>query len=135
MGGLGHRADGQRAPGDPRSPRRLPRPRPRAGRGVLAGRDRRGVPRRRRAGAAHAVRPDLLRRVPARPRRQQRRGGPPRPRARPTPRPRRPPVGLRPPPPGPPAPLHPQRPPPPAPPRAPPPPPRAAVPPRPPPSP
>ena len=33
-------------------------PRPRAGRRVLAGGDRRGVPRRRRARAAHAVRPD-----------------------------------------------------------------------------
>ena len=37
MGRLGHRAAGPRAPGDPRAPRRLPRPRPRAGRRVLAG--------------------------------------------------------------------------------------------------
>ena len=73
VGRLGHRANGPRAPGDPRAPRRLPRPRPRAGRRVLAGGRRRSVPRRRCAGAAHAVRPDVLRRVPARPRRRRRR--------------------------------------------------------------
>ena len=44
--------------------------------------DRRRLPRRRRARAAAGVPPRLLRRLPARPRRQQRRGGAPRPRGR-----------------------------------------------------
>ncbi len=75
-----------------------------------AGGRRCGVPRRRRSGAAHAVRPDVLRRVPARPRRQQRRGGLRRFRGGCARRPRRPPVDPRPRPAGLPALLHDDRP-------------------------
>src|SRR4029450_8921665 len=62
------------------------------GRRVLSGRDRRGVPRRRRAGAAHSLRARLLRRVPARPGRQPRGGGAHRTRRPRPPRPARPPL-------------------------------------------
>src|SRR3954451_2937760 len=110
MGGLGHPCNGPRAPGDPRAPRRLPRPRPRAGRRVLASGGGRGVPRRGRAGAAREVRPDVLRRLPTRPGRQQRRGGPHPPRAPGARRPHRPPVDPRPRPAGIPALLHDDRP-------------------------
>ena len=59
-----------------RAPRRLSRAGPRARRRLLAGGRRRRPPGRRRPGPAHAVQADVLRRLPARPGRQQRRGRP-----------------------------------------------------------
>ena len=60
--------------------RRLPRPVAPGRRAVLARGHRGRLPERRAAGAAAALRRRLLRRVPARPGRQQRRGRPQRPR-------------------------------------------------------
>ena len=60
---------------------------------LLAGRDRRRSPERRRTRAAHGLQPRLLRRLPARPGRQQRRGGSRRPRAPRARRWHRPPAG------------------------------------------
>ena len=58
MGGLGHRPHGPRAPRDPRPARRVPCAEPRGRGRLLAGGDRRRVPRRRRARAAHGYGPD-----------------------------------------------------------------------------
>src|SRR2546423_2634237 len=88
--------NGPRAPHDPRPARRLPRAVPRGRGRLLAGGDRRGLPRRRRAGPAHDLRPGLLRRLPARPRRQQRGGGAHEARGPGARRPRRPPLDPRP---------------------------------------
>ena len=63
------------APADPRSARRLPSAVPRGRGRLLAGGDRRGLPRRRRARAARDLRTGPPRRLPARPGRQQRGGG------------------------------------------------------------
>ena len=63
---------------------------------LLAGRDRRRSPERRRTRAAHGLQPRLLRRFPARSGRQQRRGGSRRPRAPRARRWHRPPAAPRP---------------------------------------
>ena len=86
----------RRAPRGPRPARRLPSAVPRGRGRLLAGGDRRGLPRRRRAGAAPGLPPRLLRRLPARPGRQQRGGGAHEPRVPRPRRPHRPPLDPRP---------------------------------------
>jgi hypothetical protein len=73
MGRLLDRARSRRSPGDARVACRLRRALTPARGRVLARRHHRGTPRRRSARPAAGVRGRLLRRLPARPRRQQRR--------------------------------------------------------------